>query len=71
MTKVVKPNVGRDIELICNNERFSWAYQREENPHTSGRHFVNFRMTTFITFFDFRQKCGITVEFSPYKQNLE
>ena len=50
MLNLTKSNIGCDTELICNNDRFSRAYQREENPHTSGHHFVNFWMMAFITF---------------------
>ena len=58
MTNLVKPNIGRDTELICNNEQFSWAYLREGIPHASGRHFVNFRSCSSfrcagLTFYDF------------------
>ena len=48
-----------EITVICDSEQFLRAHPHEATLFASGRHFVNFRMTTLLRFFNFRQNSGI------------
>ena len=69
MMKSMKLFILDEIAVIYDSEQFSRPYLHEESLLASGRHFVNFRMTTLFSFSNFQENSCILSWFLPYFLN--
>ena len=67
--KSMKLFILDEIAVIYDSEQFSRPYLHEESLLASGRHFVNFRMTTLFSFSNFQENSCILSWFLPYFLN--